>query len=131
VKLSRVDVKARKIPTPAEVTALADATPAEYRAMVYLGAVLGLRFSEVAGLRVGRLDLLARSLLVAETVTRDGIGRPVFGPPKSAASRRTLAIPAPLVELITAHLQLRGLTGADAEALVFTAPDGGPLRYAN
>jgi integrase len=131
VKLPRVDVQARKIPAPAEVTTLADAMPEDYRAMVYLGAVLGLRFSEIAGLRVGRLDLLARSLLVAETVTRDGIGRPVLGPPKSAASRRTLAIPAPLVELLTAHLQLRGLTGADAEALVFTAPDGGPLRYAN
>jgi integrase len=131
VKLPRVDVKARKIPTPGEVIALADAMPDEYRAMVYLGAVLGLRFSEIAGLRVGRFDLLARSLLVAETLTRDGIGRPVFGPPKSAASRRTLAIPVPLVELLTAHLQLRGLTGADAEVLVFTAPDGGPLRYAN
>lgn len=131
VKLPRVDVKARKIPMPAEVTRLADAMPEEYRAMVYLGAVLGLRFSEIAGLRVGRLDLLARSLLVAETVTRDGIGRPVLGPPKSVASRRTLAIPVPLVELLTAHLQLRGLTGAETEALVFTAPDGGPLRYAN
>ncbi len=99
--------------------------------MVYLGAVLGLRFSEIAGLRVGRLDLLSRSLLVAETVTRDAIGRPVLGPPKSVASCRTLAIPVPLVELLTAHLQLCGLTGAETEALIFTAPDGGPLRYAN
>jgi len=47
--------------------------------MVSLGAVLGLRPSEIDGLCVGRLDLLARSLLVAETVTRDGLG-PVFWP---------------------------------------------------
>jgi integrase len=99
--------------------------------MVYLGAVLGLRFSEIAGLRVGRFDLLAHSVLVAETGTRDAVGRPVFGLPKSVASRRTLAIPVPLVELLTAHLRLRGVTGAETEELVFTAPDGGPLRYAN
>src|SRR5690242_11734812 len=41
-----------------EVTAIAAATATEYRPMVWLGAFLGLRWSEVAGLRVGRLDLL-------------------------------------------------------------------------
>ena len=132
IKLPRVDVKARRTPTPAEVMELADSVPDLYRPMIYLAAILGLRFSEIAGLRVGRLNLLARkSLIVEETVTRDGNGRPVFGPPKSFASRRTLPIPPPLAEMLTAHLQMRGLTGADTDALVFCAPDGGPLRYAN
>jgi integrase len=111
---------------------LADAVPDLYRPMIYLATILGLRFSEIAGLRVGRLSLLGRkSLIIEETVTRDAQGRPVFGPPKSVASRRTLPIPPPLAEMLTAHLQMRGLTGADSEALVFCAPDGGPLRYAN
>jgi integrase len=42
-----------------ELHRLADATPIEYRAMVYIGGVLGLRSSEVAGLRVGRIRLPA------------------------------------------------------------------------
>jgi integrase len=40
-------------------------------------------------------------------------------------------MPAPLTELLAQHLARRGLIGADAEALVFTAPSGGPIRYAN
>jgi integrase len=99
--------------------------------MVYLGAVLGLRFSEIAGLRVGRFDLLARSVLVAETVTRDAFGRPVFGPPKSVASRRTLAIPVPLVELLTAHLQLRGLKVPKRKNLSLLRPMVVRFVYAN
>ena len=39
-----------------ELERLADAMPAQYRAMTYLAGVLGLRWSEVAGLRVGRID---------------------------------------------------------------------------
>jgi integrase len=99
--------------------------------MVSCAVVLGLRFSEVAGLRVGEVDTLRGMLSVAETVTRDAQGRPVFGPPKSDASRRTLAIPAPLTESLAEHLARRGLTGADADALVFTVPAGGTIRYAN
>ena len=37
--------------------------------MVYLGAVLGLRFSEIAGLKVRHLDLRRRQLTVAGTLS--------------------------------------------------------------
>ena len=117
--------------TPDDVEALAAATAPEYRVMVWLGALLGLRFSEVAGLRVGALDLLDRSLSVVETVTRDARGGVVFGPPKSRASRRTIALPQMLTHLLADHLAHLRLTGADTNALVFRSPDGGPLRYAN
>lgn len=110
---------------------LAEATVEPYRPMVWLGALVGLRFSEVAGLRVGRLDLLNRSLSVEETVTRDGRGGAVLGPPKSAASRRTIAIPSMLAESLADHVRRMGLAGADVDALLFPAPEGGPLRYAN
>src|SRR5438132_11293634 len=79
---------------PDEVAAVAEATAIEYRPMVWLGAFLGLRWSEVAGLRVGQLDLLRRTVSVAEAVTRDGKGRTVFTAPKSTAGNRTLAMPA-------------------------------------
>jgi hypothetical protein len=38
--------------------------------MLHLGAVLGLRCGECAGLRVGRLDFFNRTLVVAEQLTR-------------------------------------------------------------
>jgi integrase len=97
--------------------------------IVYLGAALGLRWGEVAGLRVGRLDLLRGELTVAEQVTRGEGGRSHLGAPKSRAGRRTLAMPAWLVEMLAEHLRARGLTAADSDAFVFTWPSGGHLTY--
>lgn len=131
VKLPRVDPTTRRLPEPEELAALADALPAEYRIAVWLGAVLGLRFSEVAGLRVGRLDLLAGRLTVAESVTRGPDGEPSFGPPKSHAGRRTLALSSELCRLLAEHLADRGLSTSDVDRFVLEAPGGGPLRYEN
>lgn len=102
-----------------------------YGPMVYVGAVLGLRWGEVAGLRVGRLDLLGRRCSVLEQVTRGPLGAAVLGPPKSSAGRRTLSMPALLAELLAQHLAELGLTAADADAFVFPAPDGRALIYSN
>ena len=120
VKLPRVQPLERSMPLSEDLARLVAAMDESNRPMVYLGAVLGLRFSEVAGLRVGRMDLGSGSVSVNETITRDSQGRPVFDAPKSAASRRTIALPAPLRE-----------PEADSDALVFVSPEGGPLRYAN
>ena len=102
-----------------------------YAAMAYLGAMLGLRWGETAGLRVGRLDLLAGTLMVAEQVTRGPRGLAVFGPPKSAAGRRTLAVPPTWWRYLPVDLARRGLTAADPEALLFTTADGRALEYAD
>src|SRR5262249_32927363 len=56
---------------------------------------------------------------------------PVFSPPKSNAGVRTLAIPAQLADRLAQHLASIGLTAADKDELVFRAPEGRPLRYAN
>src|SRR5947208_8234315 len=42
-----------------------------------------------------------------------------------------MAVPEVLMALLADHLARRGLTGADADELVFTAPQGGPLDYAH
>lgn len=131
IKLPRIEPRSRRLLTTDDVAALAIATTEEYRAMIWLGSIVGLRFSEIAGLRVGRIDFLRRSLSVVETVTKDGKGGVVLGPPKSAASRRTVAMPLALTKLLSDHLTRLGLTGADTQALLFPAPEGGPLRYAN
>lgn len=103
--------------------------PVGYKALVYVGGVLGLRFGECAALRVRALDTLRSSLTVAESLG-EVKGRIVIGPPKSAASRRTMGVPGPLMEMLSAELARRGITGADQDAFVFAAPEGGPLRYA-
>jgi integrase len=97
--------------------------------MVYVGAMLGLRWGECAGLRVHDLDLLARTLTVTGQRTRGRGGRMVEGAPKSLAGRRTLTIPQPLVDMLAAHLKNRRLTAADAEQYLFVGSRGGPLQY--
>ena len=108
-----------------DVAALADEMPDEYRPMVYLGAILGLRWGEVAGLSVSALDLGRSLLTVAQQLGRDRI----LAAPKSRAGLRTVTMPAQLTELLSAHLEAFGLT--DSAALIFSAPGGGPLDYTN
>jgi integrase len=117
--------------TPEELVSAADALPAEYRPMVWLGAVLGMRWQEVAALQMGALDLLGRTLAVERAVVRGANGRPDLGEPKSDAGRRTLAMPAALAQALAAHAKAIGVTAADPDALLFPAPDGGLLRYSN
>ena len=51
----------------------------------------------------------------------------MFGPPKSSAGRRTLAVPKTLAEMLAEHLARRGLTAEHGDELVFSMPDGGVL----
>jgi integrase len=53
----------------------------------------------------------------------------VEGPPKSKAGNRTVGVPDALMQLLGEHLAHRGLNGADVDAYVFVAPNGGPLDY--
>ena len=105
--------------------------PGDLGPMVYFGAVSGLRWGEVAGLRVRHFDFAARTVVIAETVVRGRQGAIGFGEPKSHAGRRTLALPAALVAMVHEHLAVKGVDCAGGEALLFTAPDGGFLRYSN
>ena len=118
----------RQLPTVEDVAALAGAM-GRYGLMPYLGVVLGLRWGEVAGLRLRRLDLEAGRVTIAEQVTRGPKGISVVGPPKSRAGRRTLSMPPLLTELLAEHLRVEGVT--DPDAFVFAAPDGGHLTYSN
>ena len=121
----------RRLVNHDELLALADAIGPKWAPLVLTGAVLGLRWGECAGLRVGRIDFLAHTITVAEQITRGIAGRAEAGPPKSDAGNRTVAVPAELIEILSAHLARRGLTGADADALVFGNNDGGPLSYSS
>jgi integrase len=116
--------------TELELRRLADATPGTYRPMVYAAGVLGLRWSEIAGLRVGYLDLKRETIEVAETIAEVN-GYVLRADVKTASARRTLPLPGFLAQLMADHLAARCLSDAEADALVFVAPDGGPLRAGN
>lgn len=119
----------RKLPSTDKIAELAEAIGPDYAAMVWIGAMLGLRWGEVAGLRVGRLDLMRRTLTVSEQIARGKGGTRLFGEPKSDAGNRTLTIPTSLVGILATHLVRRELTAADDDAFVFVSPEGKPLYY--
>jgi integrase len=108
-----------------QVWALAEAIRPRYRALVLTGAYAGLRWGELAGLRVPRLRLLERKINVSESLVEVG-SRLLWGPPKTGS--RTVTIAAPLAEELGLHL---AACPAGPEALVFTGPEGRPLRHPN
>jgi integrase len=106
-----------------QVEQLADAIGPHYRVLIYFLAYTGLRFGEVVALRVKRLDLLRSRCEVVESATEVG-STLVWGPTKTD-ERRPVRLPRFLAELLGEHLAGRS---TDPDALVFTAPQGGPLR---
>jgi integrase len=116
---------------PDEVALVANAVGPRYRAMVFTAAMLGLRFCECAGLRVGRLDLVSEKVSIDEGIVEAENGRLYSNPPKSQAGRRTMCLPSSLVTMLTEHLDRSAIDVEDQQALVFTSPTGGPLRYSN
>jgi integrase len=120
---------------PEHVQALADAVPGRYRALVLTAAATGLRWGELVGLRVGRLDMLRREIDVAETLVEMSNGQITFGPPKTAKSRSRVSFPAALTAALAAHLDEHGPRTArgvlDRDGMVFSAPNGGYLRRSN
>lgn len=125
IDLPRVAELGRQPLGPEEVARIAESIEARYRPMVWLGAVLGLRWGEVAGLTVGAINFLRGHLTVSRQLGRDR----KLGPPKSASGRRTLSLPKPLLGLLAGHLAASGLTAADSDTLIFTSAEGTPLDY--
>jgi integrase len=114
--------------TVAQVAALAEAIDPRYRALVLVAAYGGLRWGELVGLRVKRVDLLHGRVTVAEQVAEVN-GRLLPGPPKTEAGRRTVTLPAVAAIALAEHLASFAAPGP--EGLVFPAPEGGYLRRSN
>lgn len=143
VNLPRVAVTERRYLTHGQVDALAQACASpdpdrlskhrrhdEQRAdelglAVRFLAYTGVRFGEMAALRVGRLDLMRRRASIVESVTVvQGAGQ-VWGAPKGH-ERREVPIPRFLVDDLSAHV-----AGKAPTDLVFTGVrGGGALRAA-
>jgi integrase len=118
---------ARRIePLPIEVvTALVDASPARWSAMVVLAAGAGLRHGECLGLSVDRVDFLRRKLIVDRQLVTVPGSPPTLSPPKTRASVREVPLPTVVGEALARHLELYG-TGE--HGLLFVTPNGQPMR---
>jgi integrase len=116
--------------TVTQVFALADAfTDRRYRLLILLAVFCSLRWGELAALVRCRVDTDNCIILVRASVAELSHGPLVTGPPKSAAGRRDVLIPAFLQPDVTAHL--KDFTADDPWALVFTGPKGAQLRRSN
>jgi integrase len=93
-------------------------------------AVFGcLRWGELAALRRKDINPTTRTVEITRTLSEvRGVGQ-VFGPPKSDAGRRTVDYPSFIAVDVTAHLDQ--FTDPGDEILVFTSPNGTPLRPGN
>ena len=92
---------------------------------VLVMAYLGLRWSELAGLKVADVDLVRRRVHVVERATEVD-GRIDVSQPKSKASVRYVGIPQAVLPFF--QERVRGKVSSD---LVFPSPEGGYLRSRN
>lgn len=134
----------RTILTPDQVHALADALPARYRAIAYLGAGCGLRPGETLGLELEHVDFLRREVRVVQQLTTISGRDPYLAPPKTRTSRRTVELPQVTADALARHLQEWPVEPVEVEdatdprrprrrlaALLFRRPDGRPLQRQN
>ncbi len=127
VKLPRSVVREMLFLSAEEVRRIGVAVPDQYRGLVYLLAYGGLRWGEAAALRRKRVNVLRRRVEVVESLS-DVDGQLHFGPTKTHQARQ-VALANSLNELLIAHLEI--FVERDRDALVFTSPEGDPMRIPN
>jgi len=107
---------------PDQVEALAEAIEPRFRALIYTAAYTGMRWGELAALRVERLNLLRGSVDVVESMSEIN-GYLEVQPTKTGRSR-TLSLPRSLCELLGEHL---GHYPSE-DGFVFTSAESKSLR---
>jgi integrase len=119
----------QRFATLGELYRLADVVPVRYRALVLTAGLGGLRQGELFGLRRQDVDLAFGWIVVQRKRLRLASGEVIEDAPKSAAGRRTVALPRPLTDEMSAHLE--AFTASDHDAYVFTSVDGLPVQASN
>lgn len=119
--------------TPAQAKAIMAAVAGDRLEALWLSALgTGLRQGELLGLRWADVDLEKAELVVTYALVRTA-GAYGLDEPKTARSRRAIALPAFVVEALREHrvrqLEDRLAAGeATADGLVFVSPAGRPLN---
>ena len=100
--------------------------PGRYLALILLGGMVGLRWSEAIGLTIGKVHFLSRTIEVSETIAEVGGAVVSRGHEDRIVGPHT-EHPKPLVEELAHHLATFR-PGAEPTDLVFTGARGMPLR---
>ena len=124
-KAGHVDHAERFPLTPGEVRALAAAMPEHLGAAVLVSAWSGLRPGETFALRRRDLDIGTGLITVRRTMVEISGQGITFGPPKTAAGVRTVALPDVVTDALRLHLARHTNSGPDA--LIFTTTTGNPV----
>ena len=119
------DVEDIRFLTTDEYWRLNDAMEDHYRPFLVTLFGTGLRYSEATSLQVRDVDLGAETLRVVRA-WKHGKGPLRSGPPKSKASRRTIALPAEVVEALAPLVE-----GRSGSEVVFTTVLGNVMRHGN
>lgn len=103
---------AMTIPTPDEVLAATREAQPHFRAFVQVCAFAGLRLGEAAGLQVGDIDFLRRTITVARQVQGQTRAAAKVVPPKYG-SERDIPVADDLLLALARHLQETGPWGEE------------------
>ena len=123
IQLPRIVKKKRGYLNHAQVRALADQC-GDHGDIVLFLSYTGLRWGEMAGLRVERLDVARKRVDVSEAVSEPR-GVITWGTPKNHESR-SVPFPEFLLPVLVARC-----AGKNRDSLIFAGADGGVLRSSN
>jgi integrase len=98
--------------------------PDRYAGLPIVAAYTGMRWGELAGLRVADVNLLRRRLTIRSSLVEAAGQLPQLGPTKSAASERTISLPRVVVDTIASHLS----NYPPVEGVIWTTEKGEFLR---
>jgi integrase len=126
IRLPKEDERDLRFLDTAEIHSLADASGPRYQALVLTAAFTGLRFGELAALRLEDLNLLRRTLTVSKTLSEVG-GLVELTEPKTKAARRSVALPQTVARVIGSHIEAH----SSERGIVFPSPAGDYLRRTN
>jgi integrase len=128
IPLPKIERKEMRFLGPDQISQLAEAArDHHYSTFIFTAAYVGLRWGELTGLRLSKVDPLRRTIRVDEQLV-EVKGDLSFGPPKSAAGRRTVTMPRFIAEMVGAAM---GTKEAKKSGLVFPSPKGEPMRRGN
>ena len=125
VRPPKVDRVAVVPPTIEQVAAMIAAAPDRLRAAVVLSAGSGMRQGEVLGLTLERVEFLHRQVQVVEQMFTPSKGKPYLKRLKSERARRTIPVPAVVLNALTEHV---AMFPPGDDGLVFTNSAGRPWR---
>lgn len=112
--------------TVAEYDAVWSSMDAHFQPLLDFLAGTGCRWGEGEAVQAKAFNLTAGTVTITRAAKWDAsTSVRTFGPPKSKAGRRTITLPAELVETLMPLLATKA-----REDLVFTMPKGGQLRHA-